>query len=46
MDDIQVNANDNNLNRRLAATYGYNKAKVPFTGVQELKDCSYLGCKL
>ena len=46
MDDIQVNVDDNDLNRSLASTYGYNKAKVPFTGVQELKDCSYLGGKI
>ncbi|MGB3143319.1 MAG: FMN-binding glutamate synthase family protein [Maribacter sp.] len=43
MDDVQVNVDDNNMNKSLAATYGYNKTKVPFNGVQELKDCSYLG---
>ena len=46
MDDVQVNVDDHDLNRSLASTYGYNKAKVPFTGVQELKDCSYLGGKI
>lgn len=45
MDDIMVNVDDNELNRSLATTYGYNKAKVPFLGFQELKDCSYLGGK-
>lgn len=45
MDDVQVNVDDNDLNRSLASTYGYNKAKVPFTCVQDLKDCSYLGGK-
>lgn len=45
MDDIQVNVDTNDLNRSLASTYGYNKTKVPFTSVQELKDCSYLGGK-
>ncbi|QLG46876.1 FMN-binding glutamate synthase family protein [Costertonia aggregata] len=45
MDDIQVNVDDNDLNRSLASTYGYNKAKVPFTSVQELSDCLYLGGK-
>lgn len=45
MDDVQVNVDDNHMNKSLAATYGYNKAKVPFTSVQELKDCSYLGGK-
>ena len=46
MDDVQVNVDDNDLNKSLASTYGYNKAKVPFTGVQQLKDCSYLGGKI
>jgi len=46
MDDVQVNVDDNDLNKSLASTYGYNKAKVPFTGVQDLKDCSYLGGKI
>ncbi|MDF4203312.1 FMN-binding glutamate synthase family protein [Maribacter sp. SA7] len=46
MDDVQVNVDDNDLNKSLASTYGYNKAKVPFTGVQDLKDCSYLGGKM
>lgn len=45
MDDVQVNVDDNALNRSLASTYGYHKEKVPFTGVQKLKDCSYLGGK-
>lgn len=45
MDDIQVNVDDNDLNRSLASTYGYNKVKVDFKGVEELKDCSYLGGK-
>ena len=45
MDDIQVNLDDNELNKSLAYTYGYNKPKVNFNGVQELKDCSYLGGK-
>lgn len=43
MDDIQVNVDDNDLNRTLSAIYGYNKVKVPFVGVQELYDCPYLG---
>ncbi|SHK67236.1 Glutamate synthase domain-containing protein 2 [Maribacter aquivivus] len=46
MDDVQVNVDDNDLNKSLASTYGYNKAKVPFAGVQQLKDCSYLGGKI
>lgn len=46
MDDVQVNVDDNDLNRSLATTYGYNKTVVPFKNVQELKDCSYLGGRL
>lgn len=46
MDDVQVNVDDHDLNRSLASTHGYNKTKVPFNGVQELKDCSYLGSKI
>ncbi|WP_405415366.1 FMN-binding glutamate synthase family protein [Maribacter sp. Asnod1-A12] len=46
MDDVQVNVDDNDLNKSLASTYGYNKAKVPFTSVQDLKDCLYLGGKI
>ncbi|WP_419211276.1 FMN-binding glutamate synthase family protein [Maribacter sp. X9] len=45
MDDVQVNVDANDLNRSLASIYGYNKAKVVFSSVQELKDCSYLGGK-
>ncbi|MFS4469071.1 FMN-binding glutamate synthase family protein [Maribacter sp. 2210JD10-5] len=45
MDDIQVNVDDNDLNRSLASVYGYHKTKVDFKGVQELKDCSYLGSR-
>ncbi|MBU2907418.1 FMN-binding glutamate synthase family protein [Arenibacter algicola] len=43
MDDIQVNVDDNDLNRSLSSTYGYNKAVVPFSGIQDLYNCPYLG---
>ncbi|MGB3150890.1 MAG: FMN-binding glutamate synthase family protein [Maribacter sp.] len=43
MDDLQVNVDDNSLNRTLTSIYGYNKMQVPFASLQELKDCSYLG---
>lgn len=45
MDDIQVNVDDNELNRSLASTYGYHKVKVPFGGTKELLECNYLGSK-
>jgi len=43
MQDIQVNVDDNDLNRNLANTYGYDKKVVPFTDVQSLYDCPHLG---
>ncbi len=45
MDDIQVNVDDDFLHSDLKSTYGYEKAKVNFNGMQELKDCIYLGGK-
>lgn len=45
MDDIQLNVDDNDLNRSLASSYGYNKAKVPFVNMQKLHDCIHLGGK-
>ncbi len=45
MQDIQVNVDDNDLNRDLKSTYGYQKAKVDFSGVDRLKACEYLGGK-
>lgn len=43
MGDIDVNVDDHNLTKELDKTYKYNKTKVPFTNVQSLKDCEYLG---
>ncbi|MCP4976622.1 MAG: FMN-binding glutamate synthase family protein [Maribacter sp.] len=45
MDDIQVNVDDDFLHSDLQSTYGYEKAKVNFNGMQELQDCEYLGGK-
>ena len=45
MDDIQVNVDDDFLHSDLQATYGYEKAKVNFNGMQELYECTYLGGK-
>lgn len=45
MDDIDVNVDDHNLSKELSSTYHYLKAQVPFTSMQELKDCNYLGGK-
>ena len=43
MDDIEVNVDDHNLSKELSATYMYNKTNVPFTSMQNLKDCIFLG---
>ena len=45
MVDIDVNVDDRNLSEELNRTYLYEKTKVPFNGIQELKDCLYLGGK-
>ncbi|RAV30131.1 FMN-binding glutamate synthase family protein [Sinomicrobium soli] len=43
MYDVDVSVGDRNLTQTLAATYKYNKVKVPFENMQQLKDCPYLG---
>ncbi|MBT8304152.1 MAG: FMN-binding glutamate synthase family protein [Bacteroidia bacterium] len=43
MKDIDVNVDDHNLSKELDKTYLYTKTPVPFKGMQELKDCIYLG---
>lgn len=43
MDDVDVSLGDKNLTQTLANTYTYNKVKVPFESMQNLKDCTYLG---
>ncbi|PCJ94886.1 MAG: FMN-binding glutamate synthase family protein [Flavobacteriaceae bacterium] len=43
MEDIQVNVDDIDLNRNLRYTYGYDKTYVPYSNMQDLYDCMYLG---
>ncbi|MBL4662582.1 MAG: FMN-binding glutamate synthase family protein [Flavobacteriaceae bacterium] len=43
MKDIDINVDDHNLSKELDKTYCYEKDPVPFTNMQELKDCMYLG---
>ncbi|AXT20497.1 FMN-binding glutamate synthase family protein [Flavobacteriaceae bacterium AU392] len=45
MKDVQINVDDHNLSKELNKTYCYEKTPVPFNGMQELKDCLYLGGK-
>ena len=43
MTDIEINIDGNDLAKDLSRTYMYEKTKVPFNGMQSLKDCKYLG---
>ncbi len=43
MNDVEVNVDDHNLSKDLSKTYQYQKTEVPFTSMQDLKDCIYLG---
>ena len=45
MKDIDVNVDDHNLSEELNKTYNYEKTPVPYTNMQDLKDCIYLGGK-
>ena len=45
MKDIDVNVDDHHMNEELNKTYRYEKTPVPFTSMQALKDCQYLGGK-
>ena len=43
MSDIEINVDDHNLSKTLNKTYMYEKTEVPYTSMQHLKDCVYLG---
>ncbi len=43
MSDMEINVDDHNLSKELNKTYMYEKVEVPFSGMQNLKDCLYLG---
>jgi glutamate synthase domain-containing protein 2 len=43
MSDVEINVDDHNLSKELNKTYQYEKTPVPFTGMQNLKNCMYLG---
>ncbi|WP_411030598.1 FMN-binding glutamate synthase family protein [Spongiimicrobium sp. 3-5] len=45
MSDIQVNVDDDAFSRDLESCYGYKKTKVPFTNMEDLHNCEYLGGK-
>ncbi|MFI0428966.1 FMN-binding glutamate synthase family protein [Mariniflexile sp. HMF6888] len=46
MEDVEINVDDHNLSKELNKTYMYEKTLVPFTSMQDLKDCLYLGGKI
>ncbi|MCF4101229.1 FMN-binding glutamate synthase family protein [Gillisia sp. M10.2A] len=43
MDDVDINLSDKNITKTLASTFGYIKTKVPFTSVEDIKNCPHLG---
>lgn len=43
MSDIDINVDGHYLTKELNKTYLYEKKIVPFTSMQDLKDCKYLG---
>ncbi|MBX2826629.1 MAG: FMN-binding glutamate synthase family protein [Flavobacteriaceae bacterium] len=43
MNDLEVNVDDHNLSKELSRTYMYEKDKVAYTNMQDLKDCVFLG---
>jgi len=43
MSDVDVNVDDHNLSKELNRTYNYEKTPVPFTSMEYLKNCKYLG---
>ncbi|MDU8886859.1 FMN-binding glutamate synthase family protein [Yeosuana sp. MJ-SS3] len=43
MSDIEMNVDDHHLSKELNRTYSYEKTAVPFSSMQDLKDCLYLG---
>ncbi|WP_452596527.1 FMN-binding glutamate synthase family protein [Pontimicrobium sp. MEBiC01747] len=43
MSDIELNIDAHKLSTELDKTYLYEKTPVPFTGMQSLKNCNYLG---
>ncbi|MFK5981859.1 MAG: FMN-binding glutamate synthase family protein [Flavobacteriaceae bacterium] len=45
MNDIDVNVDDHYLSKELSKTYMYEKTPVPYSSMQDLEDCVYLGGK-
>lgn len=43
MSDIEINVDDHNLSKELSRNYMYEKTPVPYKGMQNLKECLYLG---
>ncbi len=45
MSDVDINVDDHNLSKELNKTYDYEKAKVSFINMENLKNCKHLGGK-
>ncbi|MEM9679938.1 MAG: FMN-binding glutamate synthase family protein [Bacteroidota bacterium] len=45
MNDVEMNVDDHNLTKKFNQTFSYHKDRVPFDGMQALKDCMHLGGK-
>ncbi len=45
MDDIEVNADDISISQNIRLAYQYQKDAVPFSGMENFKNCPYLGGK-
>ena len=43
MEDIELSMGDNNRTSTLAKAYGYYKTSIPYSGLEELFSCPYLG---
>lgn len=43
MNDVDLSIGDRNLTDKLNKAYGYEKVEVPFTSMNELYDCQYIG---
>ena len=43
MDDVEMATSDKSMINAIGDIFGYNKVKVPFTGIEEIASCPHLG---
>lgn len=46
MRDVEMNVDDHNLSKEFNSAFGYEKTEVSFKGMQDLKECGFLGGKV